>query len=317
MKLKEFYNIIIREGIKTDLRTKVQIKAFLREKKKERVKLKASLRRFFDKESLTNPYADSRILYGDPHKDIKRVMVGIDVEAAELVLADQLWRKGKRIDLVLAHHPEGVALAGLDEVMDLQADVLANAGIDRDVAKQFMEQRIDKVSRGLHGLNHTRAVDAARLLDIPLLCCHTPADNHVARYLQRRMDTKKPKTLQQVIDILMKEPEYQDAMANKAGPRILMGQPKDKAGKIFVDMTGGTEGTENVYGRLSQLGVKTYLGMHLSDNHYQRLKSEHINLIIAGHMASDNLGMNLLLDKIEKKSKLDIIECSGFRRVRR
>ncbi|HLF18570.1 MAG TPA: NGG1p interacting factor NIF3 [Candidatus Omnitrophota bacterium] len=317
MKLKGIYDIIIREGIKADLRTRGQIQKFLRDKKKERTKLRSSLKKFFDKESLTNPYADTRILYGDPNRDIKRVMVGIDIEVGELILADQLWRKGQRVDLVLAHHPEGVALAGLDEVMALQTDVLANWGVDSEVAGQFMEQRIDKVSRGIHGVNHTRAVDAARLLEIPLLCCHTPADNHVARYLQRIMDTRKPKTLRQVVDILLKEPEYRDAMVNKAGPKILMGQPKDIAGKIFVDMTGGTEGTENVYGRLSQLGVKTYLGMHLSDSHYQRLKSEHMNLVIAGHMASDNLGMNLLLDKIEKKGKLDIIACSGFRRVRR
>jgi hypothetical protein len=29
------------------------------------------------------------------------------------------------------------------------------------------------------------------------------------------------------------------------------------------------------------------------------------------------LGMNLLLDKLERKSDIEVIECSGFRRVKR
>lgn len=317
MTLKDIYEIIIKEGIKEDLRSKAQIDNYLKKTRREYNKLRPAVKKFFDKESLKNPYADTRVLYGKRNVKVKRIMVGIDIEVSELVMADQLSQRGQEIDLLMAHHPEGVALAGLDEVMHLQVDVLSNLGVDYHVAEHFMRQRIDKVSRGLHGINHSRAVDAARILDIPLLCCHTPADNHVARYLQKLMDKKRPKTLQQVVNLLLKEPEYQDAMRNKAGPQILKGRRKDKAGKIFVDMTGGTEGTENLYARLSQLGVKTYLGMHLSDNHYQKLKSEHINLIIAGHMASDNLGMNLLLDKICKKSDIDIIDCSGFRRVKR
>ena len=43
-----------------------------------------------------------------------------------------------------------------------------------------------------------------------------------------------------------------------------------------------------------------------------------MNVIIAGHMASDTIGMNLLLDEIEKVEKFEaVIELSGFRRVRR
>jgi predicted ATPase len=39
--------------------------------------------------------------------------------------------------------------------------------------------------------------------------------------------------------------------------------------------------------------------MHLSEDHYKHAKGEHINVVIAGHIASDNLGLNLLLDEIE------------------
>jgi len=317
LKLQEIYEFCVQEGIKTDLRTKAQIQKFYANKKREFNKLRPSLKKFFDKESLKNPYADTRILHGDRNRQIRRILVGIDIEMGEMLLADRLSEKGEEFDLVLAHHPEGVALAGLFDVMHLQTDVLCNLGIPEKIAKELMDKRIKDVSRRLHGANHTRSVDGAKLLNIPFMCCHTPADNHVARYLQKLVNTSQPKTLRHVIDLLLKEPEYRDAMLTKAGPQILIGKPKDLTGKVFVDMTGGTEGSKDIFARMSQLGIQTLLGMHLSEAHFEKVKAEHIHVIIAGHMASDNVGMNLLLDKLEKKTKVEIVACSGFRRVRR
>ena len=149
------------------------------------------------------------------------------------------------------------------------------------------------------------------------MCCHTPADNHVAQYLQKLIDTKKPKTLKQLTHLLLKEPEYRYAAAQKAGPEIIIGKPDGKVGRVFVDMTGGTEGSKDIFPRLSQLGIQTLLGMHYSQAHFQKIKTEHISVVNAGHIASDNLGMNLILDRLAKKGKFDIVACSGFRRVKR
>ncbi|MDP8212519.1 MAG: NGG1p interacting factor NIF3 [Candidatus Zapsychrus exili] len=317
MKLKDIYKICIDEGIKTDLRKKDQINKYLLNKKKEYKSLESNLKKFFDKESLTNPYSDTRILFGSLTKDIKRVLVGIDIDPSEILLADRLAQKGKTVDLVLAHHPEGRAWASFYDVMNLQTDVLSNLGIELDVAKDLMDKRIDKVSRRVHGSNHQRSTDVARLLKMPFMCCHTPADNHVASFLQKMMDKTKPMTLKAVVSFLLKEPEYKEAAFNNAGPKILIGNPKDKAGKVFVDMTGGTEGSKDIFPRMSQLGIKTLVCMHLSEEHFKKAKSEYLNVIIAGHIASDNLGINLLLDKVTKKEKLDILECSGYRRFKR
>ena len=49
----------------------------------------------------------------------------------------------------------------------------------------------------------------------------------------------------------------------------------------------------------------------------KKIKEERINIINAGHTASDNVGFNLLLDKVERKQKLSVIEVSGFRRFKR
>jgi putative NIF3 family GTP cyclohydrolase 1 type 2 len=117
--------------------------------------------------------------------------------------------------------------------------------------------------------------------------------------------------------ILKRVPEYADGLKKGAGPKILVGDPKKQVGKIFVDMTGGTEGPKKVYARLSQAGVGTIIAMHLSEEHFRCVKDEHINIVIAGHIASDTLGMNLLLDEIEKAGKINVIACSGFTRIKR
>ncbi len=318
MTLNEIYKFIIAQGISKDPRENLQIKKKLLLAKKEYRNLKGFERNFFDKEMLWNPYGDTRILYGDSNIEVKRVLVGIDIGVDEILLADRLSSKEKKIDLVISHHPLGVALAGLYEVMDIHTAALSSLGIDEKIAESLMKQRIDQVTRSLHSANHQRVVDAARCLNVPLMCCHTPADNHVAQYLQKVMDTKKPKTLKNVINLLMKEPEYQCASRYKAGPKILTGESTDKAGKIILDMTGGTEGSGDIFARLSQVGVNTILGMHMSEKHLTKVKSEHLGVVIAGHIASDNLGLNLLFDKIMKKSKsIEFVECSGFRRVRR
>ena len=57
--------------------------------------------------------------------------------------------------------------------------------------------------------------------------------------------------------------------------------------------------------------------MHISEDIKKEAEKHNISVVIAGHIASDNIGLNLLLDKIEKKGKLEIIPCSGFRRIRR
>jgi hypothetical protein len=41
-----------------------------------------------------------------------------------------------------------------------------------------------------------------------------------------------------------------------------------------------------------------------------------MNVVIAGHIASDSLGMNLFLDELEKKG-VEIIPCGGLIRVNR
>ena len=318
MKLIDIYKLAIKKGIGKDPRNRREINEELGNARKEFRKSKGADRRAFDKERLTNPYADTRILYGDLNTNIRTVMVGIDMESPEILAAVRLnERMSEPIDLVIAHHPEGAAWARFYDVMRLQVAMLKKLGIPSEVGERLLKERMEEVQRAVAPANHTRSVDIARLLDMPYMCIHTPADNHVARYLQRLFDRKKPKSLLQVVNILKTIPEYADGLKKNAGPRILIGEPNKDAGKVFVDMTGGTEGSKKVFGRLAQAGVGTIVAMHLSEEHFKHAKDEQLNVVIAGHIASDTLGLNLLLDEIEKTENLFVISCSGFIRIKR
>ncbi|MCI4444764.1 MAG: NGG1p interacting factor NIF3 [Candidatus Aminicenantes bacterium] len=319
MKLKDLYQKAIEIGIKSDLRGEEEVKKILEEEKKKYEKLSDREKEYFDPDRLFNPYADSRLLVGDPEKKIKTVICGIDMEVAEVLLPYHLNRdQGRQVDLIIAHHPEGRALAQLAEVMGLQVDLLIAAGVTPSVAEQLMEKRTGEVERRLLPVNHNRTVDVARLLNLPLLCLHTPADNCVTRYLTELFEEKKPERLSEVMEILEELPEYQKAKQRGAGPKILAGSETNRAGKIYVDMTGGTEGSKDIFEKQAAAGISTLVGMHFSEEALEKAKKANLNVIVAGHISSDTMGLNILLDRLEKQTgeSLDIISVSGFERIK-
>jgi len=102
-----------------------------------------------------------------------------------------------------------------------------------------------------------------------------------------------------------------------AGPKVLQGDKNRRAGKIFVDMTGGTEGSKDIFRSLTTGGVNTIVGMHISEEHRKEAEKNHLNVVIAGHISSDNLGLNLLLDETIGGSDVEVLACSGFNRFSR
>jgi hypothetical protein len=317
MKLRGLYEAAIEHGISVDPRGKARVEKALEKAKKEHGELKEAEKGRFDLEKLTNPYSDSRILYGEPDREVRQVLMGIDMEIGEVVLADRLREKGHAVDVVWAHHPEGAALANLGGVVAMQADILSGLGVPINIAEGILEPRIREIERGIMPTNHMRAVDAARLLDIPMLCTHTPADNCVADHLQKLFDETKPETVSDVLDVLRGIPEYAEAERQGAGLKIFAGSKERRAGDVFVDMTGGTSGSELTFEKLAQRSrIGTVVAMHIPEKHRTEAEKNHISVVIAGHMASDTLGMNLLLDGVERLTgeKLIVTESSGFRR---
>lgn len=318
MKLEQLYRKAVKIGIENDLRGKEEIKKILKEEKEKFDSLKKDELEYYDKDRLFNPFSDSRVLNGELNTEVKKVIVGIDMETGEMLLTYLLNKDlEQKIDLIIAHHPEGYALAQLYDVMKLQADLMASYGINISVAEQLMEKRISEIERRLMPVNHTRAVDAAKVLGIPMMCIHTPADNCVTNYLKKTFEKQKPYKLKDLLKILKNIPEYKKSAKLQVPPKIVSGSENSKCGKIYVDMTGGTEGSKEIFEKYANSGVSTLVGMHLSEEHLENAKKAKLNVVIAGHISSDVLGLNLLFDEIEKEEKLEFVGVSGFERMRR
>lgn len=319
MNIQQIYNLAVEMGIKSDFRPKERINKILKRHKEKYDKLSKEEKEIFDKEKLSNPFLDSRIHFAGGVKEIKRVMAGIDIDSAELMVAKYLSNHDpkKPIDLVLGHHPAGMGLVSLDDVMHLQADLLAQYGVPINVAESLMKIRISEVSRGINPANHFKPVQTAELLGMNFMNVHTPCDNLVAKFVEAKLKKDKPEYVSEVLKSLLEIPEYKAAAKQGVGPRLFTGSEDNRAGKIaLTELTGGTEGSVKMLEKLSQAGVGTIIGMHQSEEHRKEAEKAHINVVIAGHLSSDSIGMNLFLDELEKRG-VEITPCSGLIRVSR
>ncbi len=315
--LGQFYNLCIDLAIQRGPRSKKDIQDQLKKLKEEYGKLDEKKKPYFDEESLKNPFLDSRIETGDPKTALKRILVGIDISVGEILLANELSRSGKKIDAVIAHHPEGRALIDLTQVMDIQEDIAMMEGVPVNVVEKLMKARMGDLNRALHATNHYQVPNAAKLLNIPLACFHTFADNQVYWFIKNYITRRKPRYISDILDALMELPEYQQAKKMGNGPMMFTGDEKARAGKIsFSGFTGGTSGSKEIYEKMAVAGVGTIMAMHIPEEHRKLAEKHHLNVLICGHMASDSIGVNLLMDEAEKRG-VEILACGGFLRVSR
>jgi len=221
------------------------------------------------------------------------------------------------IDLVISHHPQGIAYAGLDDVMHLQADILSQYGVPIHFAENLLRARVLEVSRSLHPVNHERPIDAAKLLDVAFMCTHTPTDNLVASFIRKKLKSARIEYVGELIKLLREVPEYTQAIKNGAGPRLFAGSEENRLGKIAVTgFTGGAEGSPKLYAKLSTAGISTVVEMHASEKHRKAAEKAQLNVVIAGHMSSDSIGMNLFLDELLRKG-VKVVSTSGLIRIDR
>jgi putative NIF3 family GTP cyclohydrolase 1 type 2 len=312
MTIQEIYKLAIELGIKNDFRSKKEIDEYLKEKKEAFESLDSTEKVYFDKEKLTNPYSDTRIHNEVGKKPIKKVLAAIDITQGSLLIAKELG-----VDLVITHHPVGLALIGLDDVMNYQIDLMEKLGVPINIAEKMIHKRISEVARGINPSNHYAIIDAAKALGINLMNVHTPADNLSAQFVGREIAKASSKYIKDVLKVIESIWEYQEAKRRGNGPTLFSGVEKNRAGKIIVsEFAGGTEGSKEIYGAMANVGVGTIISMHQSEEHRKAAEDAHINVVIAGHISSDSIGMNLFLDELEKKG-IEIIPFGGLIRVSR
>ncbi len=241
--------------------------------------------------------ADSGIIVEG--ENIKKILFGIDMDTSEILLAKDLGA-----DCVISHHPtSGRPLIDFHEVMEVQIDKMVEFGITINKAQKVLKKRMGKVKRGMHVKNYDRVGSAAKLINIPYLNIHIPADIITENYVQDFLNEKfndKPKTkLGEVACALREINEYSEAIA---GPAIWVGSENDYAGKIAVLMAGGTNGGADVFKAYFEAGVGTIICMHVPEDVKEAVEKQNIgNIIVAGHIASDAIGLNILIKEIEKR----------------
>ena len=316
MKLSDAYRLAIETGRKNDPRPVSEVEKVLSDAKDSYDKMDAEKKQYFDQERLWNPYADSRFSFGDRDAEVSKVMWGIDIGTGEVLLADRLNEKGAGIGAVVAHHPLGLARTPFPEVMWLQTDMYCSAGVPVNVAESLMGPRVEEVLRGVLPANYNQAVDAARLLGLPIMNIHSPADNCVQRFLEKEFEEDPSYRVSDIIDHLMGIEEFQRATKFNSAPKVVVGNKSARCGKVIFKMTGGTSGPKEIYEALAHAGVGTVVGMHFPESHIEEARKHHINMVVSGHMASDSLGVNMIADEWQRKG-IEVLPCSGLIRVSR
>src|SRR5437764_378482 len=99
MKIQDIHNLFTRMGMENDFSGVEGVKKVLDRKREKFQKLSLKEQDEFDKESLENPYMDSGVYHTVEDREIKRILVGIDIGPEEILLAKQLGN----IDLVIGH----------------------------------------------------------------------------------------------------------------------------------------------------------------------------------------------------------------------
>lgn len=241
--------------------------------------------------------------------DIKRVLIGIDMEVPELLLAKEL-----DFDVVVSHHPKAEsAVTDFAKVMDIQIEKMMEFGVPINRAQKALRKKQKTVEIGSHVSNYDRHASAAKLLNLPYMNIHLPADligeKFVQTYLDGKFEATPKTTLQDIVDALNELPIYKEALAK---PIIRVGGSKDFAGKIAVLYAGGTNGGTDVYKSYFDAGVGTIVCMHVPEDVMKAVTEQNIgNVIVAGHMPSDSIGLNTIIEAWEKAG-LEVVKMSGI-----
>ena len=240
-------------------------------------------------------------------QNIKRVLMGVDMDTAELLLAKELG-----YDCVVTHHPRNTNVDML-KVMDAHILKLEALGVPRNKSQKLLADKVTELGYGQHVSNSRRSESAAKLLNMPFMSLHTPADVISEAIVQKFLDDRfagKPETkVQDVVEALEEIPEYKNS-ARK--PVIRAGAKDSYAGKIYVLMSGLTGPGADILKAYFEAGVGTMIKMHIPEKDAKAVKEQKIgNVIVAGHMSSDSLGLNKIADKW-REAGVEVTMMSGI-----
>lgn len=241
--------------------------------------------------------ADSEIYV--PGDGLRRVLVGIDIGSAELVIA-----KNQGYDAVIAHHPAGgrARLEGW-KVFEKHIDQMREAGVPDDDAREAIRKKISALEVEVHSVNYDHVPSVARHLKMPFLNIHNPLDElgrrRVAEVIQRQLSTNRDATVADLIGSIGTIPEFQRASTEI---KLRHGALSNRAGRTVFSHAAYTNGGYEVARTYYKYGVNTVIYIHISEPDLAKLTADGVgNLIVTGHIASDSVGINPFLAELRKR----------------
>ena len=321
MTLRDLYETSIELGAALDFRGQEGIRRELDRRRQEFDALPSWREPYFDRERLTNPYSDCRIVHGPEDVEVKTFLAGINIGMDEFLLADQLRSKGTKLDALVAHHTTGTGI-GRSHVFDIMwpnVDILEREGVPRADAEGFYVPLMEQQWKNYDDIPNRMAPDMAKLFGFPMVQIHAPADLYFGKGVEDVLTEGRPETLGDVIRALLSIPEFDSAARIGAEPRIIVGSEDQPCGRIINQDLGGWGWPAEVYRLMGQAGVNTALRVGGSGpDVIEAAEQTGMGVIRIPHAACDNLGMNLLFDSVEERyGPLNIIACNYFERIKR
>jgi putative NIF3 family GTP cyclohydrolase 1 type 2 len=228
-------------------------------------------------------------------KNIKKIMLMIDVTTADLMLAKSLG-----CDAVVTHHPIGVTAINFYKVLDRHIDYMKENGIAENIAKKSVLDLKKRIELKSHTQIYSSVIDSAKILNMPLVNIHQPCDEYARRVISQKIQHKNPNLVSDLVTILEDIPEFKNA-ATKI--QISYGHPNSNIGKWVAVIAAGTNGGFQSAKNYFENGISTVLYFHIDYNDLVKLYESKIqgNLIILGHLAGDSIGLNALASNLENK----------------
>ncbi|MFL6483820.1 MAG: hypothetical protein ACJ70Z_03775 [Nitrososphaera sp.] len=226
-------------------------------------------------------------------KNIHKVLIGIDIGAAELLLAKQLG-----CDAVIAHHPIGTTAVNFYKVFDRHIDYMVEHGVPKKIARNAVEKLKERIETRSHADIYSDVIGAAQALSMPLVNIHQPCDEYMRRVIFRAIKAGKTDYVSDIVKSISKIPEFRRAITKV---RVRFGNQNNKAGHWALVVAAGTNGGFNIAKAYFQSGVSTVIYLHIDYGELIKMREEKLegNLVVMGHLAGDSIGLNGLAERLE------------------
>jgi hypothetical protein len=303
---ERLYNTAVEFGLKCDPRDEVILGEALNERREAWDKLTSDQKKLFgdrDKAFFLSPYSDTTVYSTGLGEAIQAIYTGINIGKGDFpVIEDINDRRSPdkpQVNFVLGHHPVGQAMTPeFARVMDLQTYLLTEAGLPLNIAWDLLEERKPEIERMVLPIIHEEVPQVAALYELSLGNVHTPADSAVYRYISRVVsnNTNERTTVGKLKELLLEIPQYRNGYCNRTTMQIINGKESSPIGKVHYHLTGGTTGNPKEIEYLKEAGVNTLIVMHMPEEWVKEEVKEHkMNVLVAGHYASDSIGVDLFL----------------------